>query len=279
MIKKLLVLGVILAAGGFFAYSQFGFSIDKYLPVNAVAQDLGGLKNSTVDRVSYEFDKTVDSFGNKIDQIKPSADEINPIKKISDVISVPKDKIYYGQVYEKDEQDQSCKISVPALAKTVNGITELTHTISLNDCKFEEHQPVQVTQIYGTSNTHLPAAQTGSASTQPQAITVTPVPKVQIFETLQLKTVRNTDDTVSIQYDDTSGKTLKVTVNLRNSERQLFSGEFFASKFDANVNDVSDSPHIVEMIVDHAEYGTVYSSVFNPQGSEETTISGVFTQQ
>ncbi|MEM2786341.1 MAG: hypothetical protein QW652_06730, partial [Candidatus Nitrosotenuis sp.] len=65
---------------------------------------------------------------------------------------------------------------------------------------------------------------------------------------------------------------------LRNSEKQLFSGEFFASKFDTSVNDISSSPYMVEMIVEHAEYGTVTSSVFNPQGNNDTTIYGVFTK-
>jgi hypothetical protein len=58
----------------------------------------------------------------------------------------------------------------------------------------------------------------------------------------------------------------------------LFSGEFFASKFDTSVNDVSESPHIVEMVVEHGDYGTVSSSVFNPQESGELTIYGVFTK-
>ncbi|HEY8110478.1 MAG TPA: hypothetical protein VIG05_06400, partial [Candidatus Nitrosotenuis sp.] len=58
----------------------------------------------------------------------------------------------------------------------------------------------------------------------------------------------------------------------------LFTGEFFSSKFDTNVNDISTSPHIIEMIVEHPDYGTVSSSVYNPQGDQDTTIYGVFTQ-
>ena len=113
--------------------------------------------------------------------------------------------------------------------------------------------------------------------TNEQTVSVDTIPQAQIFETLQLTTTRNNDNTVSIHYEDTSGKTLKVTVTLRNSEKQLFSGEFSASKFDTSVDDISTSPHIIEMIVEHADYGTVSSSVFNPQGNDETTIYGVFT--
>ncbi|CDI06613.1 hypothetical protein [Candidatus Nitrosotenuis uzonensis] len=271
MIKKILVLGLIIAAASALVYSQFGSTVDKYLPVSAVAQDLDSLKDTTTSRVNHEIDKTVDTVGSKIEQIKPAAEEINPIKKIEEKITMPEPKTYRGQVYEKN-QDQSCKISVPKLARTVNGIKELTYTITLPDCQFEKHQPVQITQTPNSG--YLSSSQPSDAT----SFTVTAMPSSQIFDTLQLKTVRNMDNTVSIQYEDTSGKTLKVTVNLRNSEKQLFSGEFFASKFDTNVNDVSNSPHIIEMIVEHADYGTVYSSVFNPQGNEQTTINGVFTK-
>jgi len=111
---KLAIVGIILVVGGALAYSQFGASVDKYLPVNAVAQDLDNLKDTTVDRVSYEINKTKDTVGQKIDQIKPSADEINPIKRIEDVISPPKEAIHYGQVYETDEAQKTCKICAQA---------------------------------------------------------------------------------------------------------------------------------------------------------------------
>jgi len=139
---KLAIVGIILVVGGALAYSQFGASVDKYLPVNAVAQDLDSLKDTTVDRVSYEINKTKDTVGQKIDQIKPSADEINPIKRIEDVISPPKEAIHYGQVYETDEAQKTCKISVPKLAKTVNGVKELTHTITIKDCPAQK-EPVR----------------------------------------------------------------------------------------------------------------------------------------
>ncbi|MFM8658378.1 MAG: hypothetical protein ACKOCQ_00340, partial [Candidatus Nitrosotenuis sp.] len=98
------------------------------------------------------------------------------------------------------------------------------------------------------------------------------------YDTLQLTTTRNADNTVGIHYEDSSGKTLKVIVTLRNSDKELFTGEFFASKFDTNVNDITDIPHVIEMTVEHSEYGTVSSSVYNPQGNKENTIYGVFSQ-
>ncbi len=265
MILKLAIIGVILTVGGVLLYPEIVKLTSDHPEIEAVAHDIGGLKDTTVKRVSYEFDKTVDTVGDKINKITPSADQLNPIDDIKGKIAVPQTKeVYYGQVYEKNA-DNSCKISVPKMVMTVNGIKEVTHTITLPECEYEKHKPVQVTV-------------TTDPVTNTQTISVEPTPQSQIFETLQLTTTRNEDNTISIHYVDTSGKTQKVTVTLRNSERQLFSGEFFASKFDTSVNDVSASPHIIEMVVEHADHGIVSSSVFNPQGNDETTIYGVFTK-
>lgn len=265
MILKLAIVGIILVVGGIILYPEIGkLSSIHPFGLDAVAQDIGDLKDTTAQRVNYEFDKTVNSVGDKIEQIAPDPDEINPIKKIQEKISVPqpKNEVYYGEVYEKDDEN-NCKISIPKMAKTVNGVKELTHTITIPNCQYDKRQSVQVTVTDPQTNT--------------QAVSVVPT-QTQVFETLQLTTMRNDDNTVSIHYEDTSGKTLKVTVTLRNSEKELFSGEFFASKFDTSVNDVSTSPHIIEMIVEHVDYGTVSSSVFNPQGSDDATIYGVFTK-
>ena len=267
LIGKLLAVAVILAAVGVLAYSQqdkLGFNVNP--TINAVAEDLGGLKDTTVKRVSYEIDKTTDTVGDKIGDVVPSTEQLNPIPQIKDQIAIPPIKeTYYGQVYEKNESEKTCKVSVPKMAKTINGVKELTHTITIQECMYEKLEPVQV----NVSTDPITGTQTVSAES---------IPSSKIFETLQLTTTKNQDNTVSIHYEDSSGKTLKVTVTLSNSEKQLFSGEFFASKFDTSVGDVSDTPHIIEMIVEHAEYGTVNSSVYNPQGNNENTIYGVFSK-
>lgn len=266
MILKIAIIGIILVVGGVLLYPELVKVMPKDNPTfNAVAQNVDDLKDTTVKRVNYEVDKTVGVVGDKIDQITPSVEKIDPIKKIEEKMTPPqKQEVYYGQVYEKDNEN-NCKVSVPKMAKTINGVKELTNTITLPECQYVKNQPLQVTV-------------TTDPLTDTQTVSAAPIPQTQIFETLQLKTTRTDDNSVSIHYEDTSGKTLKVTVTLRNSEKQLFSGEFFASKFDTSVNDVSASPHIIEMVVEHAEYGTVSSSVFNPQGNDDTTIYGVFTK-
>jgi hypothetical protein len=267
LIGKLLIVGIILGAAGVLVYSQqdkLGINLNP--TIDAVAEDIGVLKDTTVKRVSYEIDKTSDVVGDKIQDTIPDVDKLNPIPKIEDQLAIPPTKeVYYGQVYERSEDEKTCKVSVPKMAKTVNGIKELTHTITLKDCQYEKHKQVEVTVLT-------------DPITGAQTVTVEPISQNKIFETLQLTTTKNEDNTVSIHYNDSSGKTLKVTVTLSNSEKQLFSGEFFASKFDTSVNDITDTPHIIEMIVEHADYGTVNSSVYNPQGNNESTIYGVFSQ-
>jgi hypothetical protein len=266
LILKIAIISAIIIAGGVILYPQLTNLSSEHPKIEAVAEDIGDLKDTTVKRVSHEIDNTINKVEDKIDQITPNPEKLNPLDKIQEKIAgPPTQEIFYGQVYEKDQSTKTCKISVPKMAKTINGVKELTHTITMPNCEYEKHNSVQITQ-------------TTDPVTNQQTISVEPIQQTQVFETLKLVTTKNQDNTVSISYEDTSGKTLKVTVTLKNSEKQLFSGEFFASKFDTSVNDVSSSPHIVEMVVEHAEYGTVTSSVFNPQGNDGTTIYGVFTK-
>ncbi len=266
MLLKLVIIGVILVIGGLSLYPYLAkLPSSVNIAFNAVADNVSDFKYNTIHTVSGTLDQTVNAVENKVETITPSADDLNPVKQIHDkIISPTNQQVYYGQVYEKDEEQQKCKISVPEMTKIVNGKKELTHTIDLENCKFQKQEQVQITETTGPVNT--------------EAISVEPLPHSKVFETLQLKTIRHDDNTVFIQYEDTSGKTVKVTVTLRNSEKRLFSGEFFSSKFDTNVNDLSASPHIIEMVVEHPDYGTVSSSVYDPEGNQDTTIYGVFTQ-
>src|SRR5574338_1284389 len=155
LIRKLAIIGIILVVGGVLLYPQLGKLGNP--TIDALTQNLGGLKDATAKRASYEIDKAQGTVGDKIDQTKdvvgkqiddvvPDVNQINPIPKLEDKLAIPTaQKTYYGQVYEKNETDKTCKISVPKMAKTVNGVKELTHTITIRDCKYEKNQPVQVT--------------------------------------------------------------------------------------------------------------------------------------
>ena len=76
---------------------------------------------------------------------------------------------------------------------------------------------------------------------------------------------------------DTSGKTLSVTVTMRNEQKTLFTGQFFSSSFEAIVLDAANTPHFVDMIVDHADHGKISASAFNPAGNTDSSINGVFS--
>ena len=101
---------------------------------------------------------------------------------------------------------------------------------------------------------------------------------IQTFETLSLKTSQQPDDTVMLNYEDTSGKTISVTVILRTTEKDLFTGTFYSSMFEASVNDATKTSYFIDVIIEHEEHGTISSSVFNPADTTDTIINGVFSQ-
>jgi len=80
-----------------------------------------------------------------------------------------------------------------------------------------------------------------------------------------------------LHYEDTSGKTISVTVILRTTEKDLFTGTFYSSMFEASVNDATKTSYFIDMIIEHEEYGTISSSVFNPVDTPDTIINGVFS--
>jgi len=122
-----------------------------------------------------------------------------------------------------------------------------------------------------------PTSNPTSESSSPTTI-VTKTQTTQTFETLSLKTTQQPDDTVMLHYEDTSGKTISVTVILRTTEKELFTGTFYSSMFEASVNDATKTSYFIDMIVEHEEYGTIVSSVFNPVDTHDTIINGVFSQ-
>lgn len=98
------------------------------------------------------------------------------------------------------------------------------------------------------------------------------------YETLSLSTTQQSDDNILLQYSDSSGKTQNVDVIIRTNEKEIFSGTFFTSNFETIVHDVSGIPYYVDMVVEHEDYGTVTSSVFNPGDSSDSQINGIFSQ-
>jgi len=132
----------------------------------------------------------------------------------------------------------------------------------------ENTESVEIHSSGSVDNNQGSIIVTPSSSSKPQTIS---------FETLSLTTTQQLDDSVMLSYEDTSGKTISVTVIMRTIDRELFTGIFYSSMFEAYVNDAPNTSYFIDMTVEHKEYGTITSSVFNPAGTPETTINGVFS--
>ena len=98
------------------------------------------------------------------------------------------------------------------------------------------------------------------------------------FDTLSLITKKQSDNRVSMKYDDTSRKTINVTVQIRNAGQVLFTGQFFSSSFETTIMDASATPHFIDLVVEHAIYGQVIATAFVPAGSTDAVIYGVFSK-
>lgn len=183
---------------------------------------------------------------------------------------------YTGQVFEKT--GNTCEISVPAMAQSVNGQTELTHIIQLGQCSLNVNDPVQVTSY--TANPGAPAVNpsSGLQITPYSRDTSSSLPTLpSYYNTVQLTTV-NQGNNAMLNFDDSSGQTKSVIVTVKNSDTVLFTGTFYSSKFTAEVKDVPNTPHIIEMTIDNSVYGTLHASAYAPSNAQNSTITGILSQ-
>lgn len=250
MIGKLIIIGVIVAAAAAFFMPGISNVIPNFPSLEAIS-----------DKVLPDTKPENQYLPSPQDEIKPlSLDQVDPkhIKK----------ETHTGQVFEKS--DEKCKISVPSLAETINGKKELTHLLDLEECPYEIGQAVLITKLEATEDVSMPVSSLSS-------ITVDSHPTPDFSNIVQLTSSHKGND-VLISYNDSSGNTIGVVVTLRNSDKEIFSGQFASSKFEALINDVPNTPHIIEMIVEHSVYGTLHASVYAPADSQNSIISGIFTK-
>ena len=210
-------------------------------------------------------------FSNEINQVIPEtlANQFDSIKndlgKFKDE-TVQKTETNVGNAVDvvSNEVKDFTERSTEQLSENITDLTESTQeVIFFGMIKNNENENLKSTPIHNS----------GSSPTSVSTTTQT-----QTFETLSLKTIQQAGDNVMLHYEDTSGKTISVTVTLRTDDRELFSGTFYTSMFETIVNDASNASYFIDMVVEHEEYGTISSSVFNSGETPETTISGVFSQ-
>jgi len=247
MFIKLGIIAGILILGGMI----FSNEIDTLFPstsvnvVNSLKEDVSNFGTKATDSVEKRIDESIDKIVDK------TGDTItNEISETGDKIS---DKI--SDVKESSKQ-------------TINE-------------KFSDFNPIKSIQNIFTNNSNVEELTDSSNNIITEDISIQNSldnPSPIIHETLSLSTTQQSDDNIILQYSDTSGKTTSVNVIIRTDQKEIFSGVFFTSVFETNLNDISGQPYYVDMIVDHENYGTVTSSVFNPGDSTDSKISGIFSQ-
>ncbi|MDE1769190.1 MAG: hypothetical protein KGI28_01375 [Thaumarchaeota archaeon] len=183
---------------------------------------------------------------------------------------------YTGQVFEKT--GDTCSISVPGLAQSVNGQTELTHIVQLGQCSLNVGDPVQVTTLTTTPGAPQVNPSSGLQITPYSRDSGSALPSLPpYYNVVQLSTI-NQGNTATLNFDDASGETKSVTVTVRNSDTVLFTGTFYSSKFTTEIKDVPNTPHIIEMTIDNAVYGTLHASAYAPSNAQNSTINGILSQ-
>ena len=242
-IKLGIIAGIVILGGMIFSNE-----IDNLFPTTS-ATVLDSLKND----VSIFGSKASDSVEQRIDS---SIDKIvdKTSQSISNEISDAGDKIS-NEISEAKESSQK---TIKEEISNFNPIESIQNIFSGSS------------NSGSTSQLSTSQSQSNNISSQ-NTISIMP-------ETLSLSTKQQSDDNILLQYVDTSGKTKSVNVIIRTTDKEIFSGTFFTSKFDTNVNDATGIPYYVDMIVEHEDYGTVTSSVYNPGDSSDTKINGIFSQ-
>ncbi len=206
-------------------------------------------------------------FSNEINQLFP-----NSSSNFLDSVTNDFEKI-------TDDTVETVETGFGGVIETVNGEVE-----NFKELSKSTQEAIFFGKIENKQNENPESVEThGSSSVNNNqgSIIVTPSspskPQTISFETLSLTTTQQLDDSVMLSYEDTSGKTTSVTVTMRTIERELFTGVFYSSTFEAYVNDAPNTSYFIDMAIEHKEYGTITSSVFNPAETPETIINGVFS--
>lgn len=226
-------------------------------------------------------------FSNEIDNLFPttSATVFDSLKNdVSNFGSKASDSVEQridssiDKIVDKTSESISEEIS-EAGNKVTNEISEAKES-SQNVIKEEisNFNPIESIQniFGGNSNSGSSSSSSTIQESQNNVSTLNTIPIPP--ETLSLSTKQQSDENILLQYVDTSGKTKSVDVVIRTADKEIFSGTFYTSMFDTNVNDATGIPYYVDMIVEHEDYGTVTSSVYNPGDSSDTKINGIFSQ-
>ena len=243
MFIKLGIIAGILILGGMI----FSNEIDTLFPTTS-ATVFDSLKNDVSNFGSAASDSVEQRIDSSIDKIVDKTTE-----SISEEISEAGDKVT-NEISEAKESSQK--------------------VIKEEISNFNPIESIQNIFTGGSSS-----STTAQSSTAQSPNNISSQNSISIHpETLSLSTKQQSDENILLQYVDTSGKTKSVNVVIRTVDKEIFSGIFYTSMFETNVNDATGIPYYVDMVVEHEDYGTVTSSVYNPGDSSDTKINGIFSQ-
>lgn len=253
-LKLALIFSVIIVGFIFFAPDPFNPLKDKVAVIEKVGQNIDGLKNG--------IDNTIDNIGEKLDNVKDNEAELFSDEKIAgeQESEIAGEYTYHGEIVE-DEQASSQEET-----STQNNDTAPKEEVPQNDGLIPQDDKTK-------EDDTLTKEESGIINDGPSAKEQL---QSKLLKTLQLTTIQEDNGDIKVQYSDNSGNTISVKFTLKNSERELFSGTFYASNFETSITDVSNTDHIIEMVVEHKEFGTITSSVYKPAGNLNSMINGVF---
>ena len=253
-IKLGIVVGIVILGGMIFSNE-----IGNLFPTTS-ASVLDSLKNDATNFGSQASDSVEQRIDESIDKIvdKTSNSITNEISNAGDKVT--------NKISEAKESSQKM---INEEISNFNPIEYIQNVFTGNSNSGSSTNSQSVTD----SSTNSQSVTDSSANpTSTQSFSLIP------SETLSLSTKQQSDDNILLQYSDSSGKTKSVSVVIRTAEKEIFSGTYFTSIFETTVNDATGVPYYVDMIVEHEDYGTVTSSVFNPGDSSDSKINGIFSQ-
>lgn len=244
MFIKLGIIAGIIVLGGMI----FSNEIDSLFPTTSAT-----ITDSLTNDVSKIGTKATNAVENRIDE---SIDKI--VDKTSDTIT--------NEIHETGDK----------ISNKVSDVKETSQNIIKEE--ISNFNPVESIQnlFAGSSNTKS-SNEISTTNTSPSLNQIITDSSPLVYETLSLSTKQMSDENIILQYSDSSGKTTSVNVVLRTEQEEIFSGIFFSSNFETTVSDAAGIPYFIDMVVEHDEYGTVTSSVFNPSDSSDSNISGIFS--
>ncbi|HSB49857.1 MAG TPA: hypothetical protein VLC72_00810 [Nitrosopumilaceae archaeon] len=264
MLIKLIIIGVILLGGGI----VFANEINQFLPVtsanllDSTESNFGKIKDETVHTTETKVEGALVTVNKGINDFKDSSTELLS-KNVNDVT---------------ESTQNGLKGIAESTHENIKKITESTQKTVFGGNNNQKQNSDQMKEEDDDDTIKTDNENVVTETINENVVTKPNNENTISFETLSLTTIQQADDRVMLQYKDTSGKTISVSVILRTPERELFSGIFYSSMFETFVNDASNTSYFIDMIVEHKEYGTISSSVYNPGNSPNTIINGVFSK-